>query len=186
MEIFSRYLILLPQYNYFTAVWQEAGRPLLPQFIFTQRYPTEQRRQRLLLAALLFHCVRCGKLFKLGYHRRVVFLCIMLTDDENRFLEYWTLNRKKSRNIFNGLAYGLPLGLLMTFTLVLNLASGWHKRATMLFNADPSLILVLLIAIIGIIVFIAVYSVKHKWDMNEQRYRELMAKKNSKDNNPPA
>jgi len=101
----------------------------------------------------------------------------MYTEEEKKFMDYWEKNRKKSRNIFNGLAYGLPLGLIITIALVVNIASGWDKRATMILNTDKSLILVLLIAIIAIVVFISVYSVKHRRDMNEQRYRELISKK---------
>ncbi len=102
----------------------------------------------------------------------------MLTDEEKKFLDYWELNRKKRKSILNGLAFGLPLGLLITITLVLNIATGWHKRATMILNTNASQVLVLLIAIIGIVVFISIFSVKHRWDMNEQRYRELLSKQN--------
>lgn len=116
--------------------------------------------------------MRYGK--KQLYNCKFVF---MYTEEEQRFLDYWENNRKKSRNLFNGLAFGLPLGLILAITLVLNIASGWHKRATMIFNTDSSLILVLIIAIILIVVFISVFSVKHRWDMNEQRYRELISKK---------
>lgn len=101
----------------------------------------------------------------------------MLTKEEESFITYWEQNRDKNKKILNGLAYGLPLGLVFTFAIVLNVASGWYKRATMILNTDSSLILVLIIAILLIIVFIAVYSVKHRWDLNEQRYRELTARK---------
>jgi hypothetical protein len=47
----------------------------------------------------------------------------------------------------------------------------------MQFRADSSLFPVLLIAGLGIIIFVTVFSVRHKWDINETRYRELMAKK---------
>jgi hypothetical protein len=33
------------------------------------------------------------------------------------------------------------------------------------------------IAALLIVVFTAVFSARHKWDMDEQRYRELLAKK---------
>ncbi|MCW3116487.1 MAG: hypothetical protein JWM28_569, partial [Chitinophagaceae bacterium] len=46
----------------------------------------------------------------------------------------------------------------------------------MVANADPSLILVLLIALVLIVVFISIFTVRHRWDINEQRYRELLAK----------
>ena len=43
--------------------------------------------------------------------------------------------------------------------------------------------LVLLIALLVIVVFIAIFSKKHQWDMREQHYRELLAKE-SKEKDP--
>jgi hypothetical protein len=39
---------------------------------------------------------------------------------------------------------------------------------------QSSLILVLLAAALLIVVFIVVFSARHRWDLNEQRYRELL------------
>jgi hypothetical protein len=33
------------------------------------------------------------------------------------------------------------------------------------------------VAALAIVVFTAVFSARHRWDMHEQRYRELLAKK---------
>ena len=44
-------------------------------------------------------------------------------------------------------------------------------------HADSSVIIVVLIAIVAIVVFITIFSARHKWDMNEQHYHELMLKK---------
>jgi len=101
----------------------------------------------------------------------------MLTDKEKMFIEYWRQNRDKQKKFFKQLALGLPLGLLFAAAIFINLVSGWYKRATMVFNSYPSLpslILVLIAAVLLIVVFVSVYSVKHKWDLNEQRYRELL------------
>lgn len=106
----------------------------------------------------------------------------MLTEKEKMFIVYWKQNREKQKRFFKQLALGLPLGLLFAVAIFINLVSGWYKRATMVFNSYPSLstlILVLMLAVILIVVFVSVYSVKHKWDMNEQRYRELTARNGS-------
>jgi len=104
---------------------------------------------------------------------------VMLTPEEQKFIDYWKHNRDKQKKFFKQLALGLPLGLLFAAALFINLISGWYKRATMVFNSYPSLsslILVLIVAMLLIVVFISVYSVKHRWDLNEQRYRELVGR----------
>jgi hypothetical protein len=101
----------------------------------------------------------------------------MLTEDEKRFIEYWSANRTKQQKFYKQLAIGLPVGVLFAAAIFINFASGWDKNATMIFNAYPSaksLILVLLLAVISIVVFVSVFSVKVKWERNEQRYRELL------------
>ncbi len=73
---------------------------------------------------------------------------------------------------------GLPLGVFLVVAIFLNFFSGWYRRADMtLRSEDSSLILVLLVAALLIVAFIVVFSIRHKWEMNEQYYRELMARK---------
>jgi hypothetical protein len=40
---------------------------------------------------------------------------------------------------------------------------------------------VLLVAILLIVVFVSVFSVRHRWDLHEQRYRELKAREQKND-----
>jgi len=101
----------------------------------------------------------------------------MLNDQEKDFIAFWKANRLRQRKFIKYIQYGLPLGVAIGFGILVNLASGWYKQASMIVNADPSLILVLLIALILIIVFISVFTVRHRWDLNEQRYRELLSRK---------
>jgi len=101
----------------------------------------------------------------------------MLNDQEKDFIAFWEANRLRQRKFIKYIQYGLPLGVAIGFGTLVNLASGWYKQASMIVNADPSLILVLLIALILIIVFISVFTVRHRWDLNEQRYRELLSRK---------
>jgi len=48
----------------------------------------------------------------------------------------------------------------------------------MMLHSQGSLILVLVVAAILIVIFVTVFSVRHKWEMYEQRYLELQAKRN--------
>jgi membrane protein YdbS with pleckstrin-like domain len=103
---------------------------------------------------------------------------IMLTEREKRFMEYWKQNRDKEKKVFRQLLFGLPLGLIFVIPIILNFASGWYKRADMWARAhnDDNTGVVLIVAALIILVFIAVFSKRHRWEMNEQTYRELELK----------
>jgi sterol desaturase/sphingolipid hydroxylase (fatty acid hydroxylase superfamily) len=96
----------------------------------------------------------------------------MLTDDEKKFLTWWELNREKEKNIFYQLRSGLPLGLLLGGAILINFATGWYKRANMVAFGQSTPI-ALIIAIIIIALFCAIFFKRHKWEMNEQRYKIL-------------
>ena len=99
----------------------------------------------------------------------------MLNEEENGFVAYWENNRLRKKKISRQLSIGLPLGAVLVIAIFANLLSGWYKRADMeLKEEESSLILVLLAAAILIVAFIVVFSARHRWDMNEQRYRELL------------
>lgn len=76
------------------------------------------------------------------------------------------------------LLIGLPMGLVLGGGILLSLGSGWYQRANMVANSqiNPN---VLTIAILAIIVFMAIFYKKYRWDQYEQQYRELMAKKHA-------
>jgi hypothetical protein len=97
----------------------------------------------------------------------------MLNQEEKDFLGYWERNRLRRKKIFRQFLIGIPLGLLFVIPIVVNLASGWDKQASMVFNSGG---LTLLIALLLIVVFVAIFSQQHKWDQHEQRYRELLAR----------
>lgn len=93
-------------------------------------------------------------------------------------MEYWEANRLNKKKVLKQLYVGLPFASLLVIAIVINYFSGWHKQATMnLRSESSSLILILLIAFILIVVFTTVFSVRHKWEMNEQHYKELVARK---------
>jgi hypothetical protein len=106
----------------------------------------------------------------------------MLTEEEKQFIVYWEANRLKNRKVTRQLSLGLPLAALLVITIFLNFFSGWYKKAVMVRNRvqqenESSLILVLLGAAILIVVFVTIFSVRHKWEKHEQRYLELMARR---------
>lgn len=112
------------------------------------------------------------------YDAGMFYFCgIMLTEDEKKFIAYWEVNRLRRKKSFKQLTVGLPLGALIAIAIFINFFSGWYKRADMVIRSGSSLILVLVIATLLIVVFTAVFSARHQWEVNEQRYREFLAKK---------
>jgi hypothetical protein len=102
----------------------------------------------------------------------------MLTKDESDFIVYWEQNRLKKKRLLRQLYVGLPLAVVMVVAIFVNFFSGWYKRAEMVMKREQSsLILVLMIAAILIVIFVVTFSARHRWDINEQRYKELLFRK---------
>ena len=104
---------------------------------------------------------------------------MQLSNDEERFMDWWEKNRDIRKKTSKQLMIGLPMASVFVFAILFNFFAGWYKRATMMMNTNSSLILVLIIAAIAIVVFYSIFSMRYKWEMNEQRYKELQSKKNS-------
>jgi hypothetical protein len=100
----------------------------------------------------------------------------MLTQQEKDFIVYWENNRERRKKVIKQLFIGLPLGTLFVALILISSLSGWYKRAAMTINVDSSLVIVLLIASLLIVAFIVVFSVRHRWEMDEQQYQELKAR----------
>jgi len=105
------------------------------------------------------------------------FALIMLTEDEKKFVAYWEIHRGRKKKLLKQLAIGLPLAVAMVIGIFVNFFSGWYKRADMELRSNSSLIIVIVIAALLIVVFTTVFSARHQWDQNEQRYREFLSKK---------
>ncbi len=102
----------------------------------------------------------------------------MITDQEKLFIKYWAKNRDKQKRSFYQLAIGLPVGLVFAFPILLSvLFHDWYKRMSFISNAQ---ITVIMIGILGIIVFFALFRMKFKWEANEQLYKELKYKEQIK------
>lgn len=105
----------------------------------------------------------------------------MLSEDEKKFIIYWEENRDRQKRTFKQLLVGIPIGLLFAIPIVINFLSGWYKRAAMISNTQDFNPMVLLVALLLITGFIAIFSKKHQWDMREQHYRELLAKRSKEE-----
>lgn len=101
----------------------------------------------------------------------------MLTEEEKAFAEYWEKNRERKKSVRYYLSAGLPMGLTIAAATLINVFSDWFKRASGIVNTTPDTLLVILIAAVIIITFIVFFSARHKWEINEQYYRELLAKR---------
>jgi len=101
-------------------------------------------------------------------------LCSM-TQDEERFMEWWRNNRDKEQSWYKQVSFGLPIGLLLATGIILNFAMGWYTRANMVANSQSTL-WILLLAVFIIAIFCSVFYKRHRWEMNEQRFLELTAK----------
>ena len=111
--------------------------------------------------------------------RIVVVILLMFSKEETDFIKKWEENPVKQKRFFKQIAMGLPIGVLFAVAMFLNFTSGWDKRVATVTKTYPgfkSLILVLLVAVLAIVVFISVFSVKVKWEKHEQRYRELLSR----------
>jgi hypothetical protein len=105
----------------------------------------------------------------------------MLTREEEKFLDYWADQRLRKKQFLRKVSIGLPLGGFILLGTMVSLLSGWYQRADMVLHEYSSLIIVIMIAGLGIVVFITMFSVRHKWDQNELYYHELLRKKRQED-----
>ncbi|WP_290793336.1 hypothetical protein [Flavihumibacter sp. UBA7668] len=96
----------------------------------------------------------------------------MLSQEEKDFLVYWEQNRDRQKKTFRQWLIGLPIGLLLGVPIFINYATGWYKRAGMVAGSQFNPI-VLIIALLAIVTFMAIFYKQYQWDQYEQRYWEL-------------
>jgi membrane protein YdbS with pleckstrin-like domain len=100
----------------------------------------------------------------------------MLTNAEKDFIRYWEENRLKKQKVTRMLYVGLPLAVVLVSSIFINSVSGWYVRADASLRTNSSEIIVLLVASLIIVAFVVIFSARHRWDMNEQKFRELKAR----------
>jgi membrane protein YdbS with pleckstrin-like domain len=107
----------------------------------------------------------------------------MLTPAEQGFMAYWQQQRTNKKKYLSKWSLGLPAGAVIVAAILINFLSGWYKRADMQLRADGSVIITVLIAALGIVIFMVYFSVRYKWEQNEQHYQELLLKQESAQQN---
>ena len=104
-----------------------------------------------------------------------------MSSEDAAFLKYWSHNREKEKKWLTQLMVGLPLGLVFGLPVLLSfLLRGWYKRMPYITGSQFT---VILMAILGIAVFYAIFRMRFKWELNEQRYHELLALKKKEETN---
>lgn len=89
-------------------------------------------------------------------------------------MDYWQKNRYRQKKIFYQLLIGLPAGLVFALPILVSLIfHDWYKRMTFI---SGSQVTVILIGVLGIAVFFALFRMKFRWEQNEQLYKELKSK----------
>ena len=103
----------------------------------------------------------------------------MLTGQEEAFIRYWEENRSRQKKVFRQFLVGIPVGLAFAIPILINLLSGWDIKALQETSVafKKSQVMVLMVALLLIIGFVAIFYQKYRWDQYEQRYREILAKK---------
>lgn len=98
----------------------------------------------------------------------------MLTEQEKLFIGYWEKNRDNQKRFFYQLLIGLPIGLVFALPILLSVIfHDWYKQMIFISGSQVTIIL---ISVLGIAVFFALFRMKFKWEQNEQFYKELKYK----------
>lgn len=105
----------------------------------------------------------------------------MLSQEDEKFIAYWSANREREKKLSRQLMAGLPVGLLLGIAILVCFFTGWYQRAMMEASTEMSPF-VLILAIILIAVSFGVFYKKQKWEQNEQAYKELLARKKKEEN----
>ncbi len=100
----------------------------------------------------------------------------MLTQEENNFILFWEDNRLNNKVNFFQFIKGLSRGLAISLAIIALVISGWYQRANMQANAKLSTG-VFIVALALIAIFMAWLYKNFQWESNEQKYLELIAKK---------
>lgn len=98
----------------------------------------------------------------------------MITEEEKKFIIYWEKNRVRQKKFFYKLLIGLPAGLIFGLPILITLIfNDWYKNMQFI---SGSQVIVVIIAVICIIVFYALFRMKYLWESKEQLYIELLHK----------
>jgi high-affinity Fe2+/Pb2+ permease len=99
-----------------------------------------------------------------------------MLEKEEAFLAHWSAHREAERKSIKPLLMGLSGGILVGLAVWIMLYSGWYARATMQAGGKLNFSL-LFVAIALFSGFGGYFYRQYRWEMREQQYQELLAKK---------
>lgn len=82
----------------------------------------------------------------------------------------------RKKKIWRQLSVGLPLGAALAGAMLVSIYSEWNVASSAL-RINSTLMYLVLAGVLLVVVFIVIFSARHRWDMNEQHYKELLVKK---------
>ena len=99
----------------------------------------------------------------------------MLTNEEQKFIDYWAKKRVENKLNPFFFARGFVVGIILSLLVLVSIGADWYKRATMDANTKLNP-LVLFIALLLITLFLAIFYNSFKYEQNEQFFQELKQK----------
>lgn len=100
----------------------------------------------------------------------------MLNPDEERFLKEWPQRRLTYKKGLRKYLVGLPMAVFIVVALLVNIGAGWYGRAEAVLRSNSSMFITVLLAAVGIIIFMGEFTGRYKYDELEQKYAELQAR----------
>jgi hypothetical protein len=106
----------------------------------------------------------------------------MITDEEEKFYQYWSQTRKTYKTSLRPYLKGLSIGFAIGVGILLTIYQGWYTRANMQANTvlNPYLFLS---AISMVAFFMAFIYRNYQWEQQEQRFQIISAKKMREEKN---
>ncbi len=108
----------------------------------------------------------------------------MLSAEEEKFMEYWEKNREAYSSTGSKFLRGLPMACLFGLPILLFIACvylffpDWYMKIS---GTSAETFFVIVIGVFIAIIFFAFFRMHFKWEMNEQLYLELKAKRRKSD-----
>ena len=103
----------------------------------------------------------------------------MITEKERRFSVYWEQERQRQGTTLAKILNGLPMAIMFSLPVLLLIIAvrlflpDWYSKISDVSNGS---IVAAVVALFICVLFFSYFRMHYKWEMNEQLYRELMAR----------
>lgn len=108
----------------------------------------------------------------------------MITEEEEKFYQYWSKTRTNYKASIRPYLKGLSIGFAIGVGILLTIYPGWYTRANMQANTVLNPFLFLL-AITLVAFFMAFIYRNYQWEQQEQRFKIINAKRLKAEKNLP-